>query len=255
MEHADKAQRRNTMNTSTTEQMTVTSQATVGAIVADDYRTAAVFERHGIDFCCGGKANLAEICREKGLDPAVLQREIADAKETPVDRSHNYGAWALPFLADYIVNTHHAYLNENTAQIAAYADKIAGVHGAHHPEVKEIAAIFAKIAVDMAAHLREEEEVLFPAIRRIDAARKAGNSPEASDVETIRSTLVRLDHEHQEIGDAVHAIRHLANGYAIPDDVCTTFVLTYQKLREFEDDLHKHVHLENNILFPKAARL
>ena len=243
------------MNTSTPEQTIPAPEVTVGAIVADDFRTAVVFEKHGIDFCCGGRITLAAICRDKGLDVATLQQEIAEAKNTPVDRSHNYGAWALPFLADYIVNTHHAYLNENTAQIAAYADKIAEVHGAHHPEVKEIAAIFARIATDMAAHLREEEEVLFPAIKRIDAARRAGNTPDTQDVETIRATLLRLDQEHQEIGDAVHAIRHLANGYAIPDDVCNTFAVTYRKLQEFEDDLHKHVHLENNILFPKAGVL
>jgi regulator of cell morphogenesis and NO signaling len=243
------------MQKSANEQMTPSSATTVGAIVAGDFRTARVFENHGIDFCCGGKSTLAAICREKGLDLAVLQREIAEAKSAPVDRSHNYAVWALPFLADYIVNTHHAYLNENTAQIAAYANKIAGVHGAHHPEVVEIAAIFARIATDMASHLREEEEVLFPAIKRIDVARTAGNSPEAQDVEMIKASLAKLDREHQEIGDAVHAIRHLAHGYAIPGDVCNTFAVTYQKLHEFEDDLHKHVHLENNILFPKAARL
>ena len=243
------------MQKSASEQMTPSSATTVGAIAADDFRTARVFENHCVDFCCGGNSTLAAICREKGLDLATLQREIAEAKSAPVDRSHNYASWALPFLADYIVNTHHAYLNENTAQIAAYAHKIAGVHGTHHHEVVEIDAIFAKIATDMAAHLRDEVEVLFPAIKRIDAARKAGNPPEALDVEAIRTSLVKLDHEHQEIGDAVHRIRHLANGYAIPGDVCNTFAVTYQKLREFEDDLHKHVHLENNILFPKAARL
>ncbi|HXE95276.1 MAG TPA: iron-sulfur cluster repair di-iron protein [Dongiaceae bacterium] len=243
------------MNETTLEQVTFNSETTVGALVADDFRTAGVFEKYGIDFCCGGNIPLAAICRERGLAPDTLLREIAAVKSTPVERSQNYAAWALPFLADYIVNTHHAYLNENTAQIAAYADKIAGVHGSHHPEVIEIAAIFARIATDMAAHLREEEEVLFPAIKRIDAARIAGNTPEAADVETIRASLIRLDREHQEIGDAVHAIRHLANGYALPEDVCNTFAVTYQKLKEFEDDLHKHVHLENNILFPKAARL
>ncbi|HXV21225.1 MAG TPA: iron-sulfur cluster repair di-iron protein [Desulfuromonadales bacterium] len=243
------------MQKSASEQMAPSSATTVGAIVADDFRTARVFEKHGIDFCCGGKTTLAAICEEKGLDLAVLQREIAEVKSAPVERSHNYAAWALPFLADYIVNTHHAYLNENTEQIAAYAGKIAGVHGAHHPEVVEIAAIFARIATDMAAHLREEEEVLFPAIKRVDAARIAGNPPDALDVETIRASLVKLDREHQEIGDAVHAIRHLANGYALPGDVCNTFAVTYRMLHEFEDDLHKHVHLENNILFPKAARL
>lgn len=243
------------MQKSASEPMTLSSATTVGAIVADDFRTARVFENHGIDFCCGGKSTLAAVCREKGLDLAAIQREIATVKSAPVDRSQNYAAWALPFLADYIVNTHHAYLNENTAQIAAYARKIAGVHGAHHPEVIEIAAIFARIATDMAAHLREEEEVLFPAIKRIDAAGKAGNPPDDADVETIRASLEKLDQEHQEIGDAVHAIRHLANGYAIPGDACNTFAVTYRKLQEFEDDLHKHVHLENNILFPKAARL
>jgi regulator of cell morphogenesis and NO signaling len=243
------------MNAATIEQMSPASETTVGAIVAEDFRTATVFEHHGIDFCCGGKITLAAICREKGLDLAALRQELAEATRAPIERSHNYAAWALSFLADYIVNTHHAYLNENTAQIAAYADKIAGVHGTHHPEVIEIAAIFAGIATDMAAHLREEEEVLFPAIKRIDAARKAGNPPEAPDEAMIRTSLVKLYREHQEIGDAVHTIRHLANGYAIPGDVCTTFALTYRKLREFEDDLHVHVHLENNILFPKAALL
>jgi regulator of cell morphogenesis and NO signaling len=243
------------MKKSTNEQVTPTSATTVGAIVAEDFRTARVFAAHGIDFCCGGKIPLDEICRDNGLDLATLQQEIAEARSAPVDRSHNYSAWALPFLADYIVNTHHVYLNENTAQIAAYAHKIAGVHGAHHPEVIEIAAIFDKIATDMAAHLREEEEVLFPAIKRIDAARIAGKPPANLDVEAIKASLVKLDHEHQEIGDAVHRIRHLANGYALPGDVCNTFAVTYQKLQEFEDDLHKHVHLENNILFPKAAQL
>jgi regulator of cell morphogenesis and NO signaling len=243
------------MHASSMERKTTSAETTVGAIVAADFRTAKVFENHGIDFCCGGKITLTAICREKGLDPATLQNEIAEVRSAPVDRSHDYAAWALPFLADYIVNTHHAYLHENSAQIAAYAQKIAGVHGAHHPEVIEIAAIFAGIATDMAAHLREEEEVLFPAIKRINNAVAAGNPAEAPDLETIRASLAKLDHEHQEIGDAVHTIRHLANGYLIPDDVCNTFTVTYRMLKEFEDDLHTHVHLENNILFPKAARL
>ena len=229
--------------------------ATIGEIVAADYRTAEVFEAHGIDFCCGGKIALATICREKGVDTAVLLHEIESVKSEQIDRSQNYTAWELPFLADYIVNTHHVYLKENDGQIAAYARKIAGVHGAHHPEVIEIASIFDKIATDMAVHLKEEEEVFFPAVKRADATRKAGNTPEAKDREIIKASLAKLGREHGEIGDAIHTIRHLSNEYAIPDDVCNTFMVTYQKLKEFEDDLHKHVHLENNILFPKAANL
>jgi regulator of cell morphogenesis and NO signaling len=228
---------------------------TIGEIVAADFRTAAVFEKHGIDFCCGGTVPLAAICTRNGLDPAAITEELEAAKNRPSDRSQNYSSWALPFLADYIVNTHHVYLKENDDQIAAYARKIAGVHGAHHPEVIRIAEIFNKIAADMTDHLKEEEEVFFPALKRVDAARIAGNTPDAGDRETIRTSLLRLHREHEEIGDAVHTIRDLSGGYAIPGDACNTFSVTYQKLKEFEDDLHKHVHLENNILFPKAVEL
>lgn len=228
---------------------------TIGEIVAADYRTSEVFEAHGIDFCCGGKIALSTICQEKGIDPAVLLHEIQSIKSKQIDRSQNYTAWELPFLADYIVNTHHVYLKENDDQIAAYARKIAGVHGAHHPEVIEIASIFDKINSDMAVHLKEEEEVFFPAVKRADAAKKAGTAPEAKDLEVIKTSLANLAREHEEIGDATHTIRHLSKEYAIPDDACNTFMITYQKLKEFEDDLHKHVHLENNILFPKAANL
>ncbi|NVN99506.1 MAG: iron-sulfur cluster repair di-iron protein [Geobacteraceae bacterium] len=228
---------------------------TVGEIVATDFRTARVFENHGIDFCCGGKVSLAATCAEKGLDLAAITRELETVQTEPVDRSQNYSSWSLPFLADYIVNTHHTYLKENDEQIAAYARKIATVHGEHHPEVIRIAAIFEKIATDMVGHLKEEEEVLFPAIKRVDAARASGAEPDEKDRETIRVSLLKLHVEHEEIGDAIHEIRHLANGYAIPEGVCNTYLVTYQKLNEFEDDLHKHVHLENNILFLKAALL
>ncbi len=228
---------------------------TIGDIVAADYRTAAVFDRHGIDFCCGGKSPLAVVCQEKGIDLSALAEDLEAAKSTPADRSQNYAAWTLSFLADYIINAHHTYLRENTAQIAAYAHKIAHVHGAHHPQVVEIAAIFDKVRADMATHLREEEQVFFPAIKRAEANHNAGKAVEPTDLETIESTLKTLSREHEAIGDATHQIRHLASGYAIPPDVCNTFMVTYQKLKEFEDDLHKHVHLENNILFPKALQL
>ncbi len=145
-------------------------------------------------------------------------------------------------------------MNETSGELSAYADKVASVHGDRHPEVIEIAGIFRKIATGLALHLREEEEILFPAIKRVEAAAKAGERPEEGDKETIRK-CVALVREHEEVGEAVHEIRRLARDYAVPEDACNTFMLTYRMLREFEDDLHKHVHLENNILFPKAERL
>lgn len=231
------------------------SNKSIGEIVSADFRAAKVFEKYGIDFCCGGQVSLESSCIKKGIDLKLIAEELESIKNQPVERSQNYMAWALPFLADYIVNTHHAYLNENMEQIAAYANKIAGVHGGHHPELYEIASIFGKIVTDMVPHLKEEEEILFPAIKRIEAGRIAGLTKEVKDLELIRLSLEKLQKEHEAIGDAIHTIRYLAKDYAIPDDVCNTFRITYQKLEEFEDDLHMHVHLENNILFLKAAQL
>jgi regulator of cell morphogenesis and NO signaling len=228
---------------------------TVGEVVAGDCRAADVFEKYGIDFCCGGQVGLAKACQEKGIELGTLLSELDQLAQEPADRSQNFGSWELPFLADYIVNTHHAYLRENTGSIAAYTQKIAQVHGAGHPEVIKIARIFYKMAADLKQHLTEEEEQLFPAIRSIVELKKAGGAGQAGQLEALRSSLATLTHDHDEIGAAIHAIRELADDYRVPLDVCNTFAVTYQKLKEFEDDLHKHVHLENNILFLKAARL
>jgi regulator of cell morphogenesis and NO signaling len=231
------------------------SNKSIGEIVAEDYRTAQVFENHGIDYCCGGNVTLQAGCREKGIDPAIITEEIEAVKKEKIDRSQDYASWDLSFLIDYIINVHHTYLKENTGQITGYTRKIASVHGAHHPEVIEIASIFDKIAIELMDHLKTEEEEFFPALKRIEAAGKAGSAPSSDDMAKVRSSLENLVQEHEIVGDAVHEIRHLAKGYAIPDDVCNTFTVTYRKLKEFEDDLHKHVHLENNILFLKAMQL
>lgn len=238
-----------------TDKLIICAEKTVGEIVAQDYRTAAIFERYGIDFCCGGQQPLSVACRERGIDQTSLVKEIETAMGESGGREQNFNDWSLSFLADYIVNTHHTYLKENMGRIAAHAHKTASVHGGHHPEVIKIAAIFDKISTDMAAHLREEEEVFFPAVRRIEATTKAGGAPDASDIGLLRTSLAKLHQEHEVVGDAVHTIRRLSDDYAIPVDACNTFMLTYKLLKGFEDDLHRHVHLENNILFPKASSI
>lgn len=244
------------MKKSTGEQAMNFSERTIGEIVADDSRTARVFESHAIDFCCGGHVSLAAVCDEKKIDFASIANELEAVKKEPLELAKNYAAWELPFLADYIINVHHAYLKENMNKVSAYTKKIADVHGAHHPEVKEISTIFGQVEKSLTIHMLEgEEEILFPAIKRAAGARKAGSKPSAEDRKTIQDSVLSLRREHQEIGDAIHRIRHLARDYAIPGDVCNTFVITYQRLKEFEDDLHQHVHLENNILFLKATQL
>ncbi len=230
-------------------------QRTVGEIVAADFRTARIFDKYGIDYCCGGKIAFQDVCLEKGIDPAELSREIEAVKKTPLEKSQNFSAWPSSFLADYIITTHHTYLRDNLDQIASYTRKIAEVHGEKHPEVREITAIFAGIVKDMYVHLKEEEDVCFPAIKRVEEAKKLGKSPSVEDIEIITRSLERFEAEHDEVGEAAHKISELSQNYSLPDDACNTFLITYQKLKEFEEDLHKHVHLENNVLFPKVSRL
>ena len=226
--------------------MNITQHTLIGDIVAQDYRASDIFEKYRIDFCCGGKTSLEAACAEKKLDVSKVIKELNDLPEHSGGDTLNYSSWPLPLLIDYIVSIHHNYLNKNTDIILAYARKIAEVHGLKHPEALKIAAIFSKIAEKMKVHLKEEEENFFPAVKKL-----ASNSADESVTETIREFHKKLLAEHEEIGDAVHAIRALSNDYQVPGDVCNTFAVTYRKLKEFEDDLHKHVHLENNILFRK----
>jgi regulator of cell morphogenesis and NO signaling len=256
VEKSDDTFQEKMMKKSPAEQAMNSVERTIGEIVADDYRTAKVFESHGIDFCCGGKVSLVESCKEKKINVKVITDELETVKKEPLERAMNYASWELPFLADYIINVHHSYLKDNTSQVSEYAKKIADVHGAAHPEVKEISKIFDQVATDLMTHMRVgEEEILFPAIKRVAEAGKAGSAGDSKDRETIKNSILSLMHEHEEIGAAIHTIRRLAKDFAIPSDVCNTFVVTYQKLKEFEEDLHKHVHLENNLLFLKASRL
>ncbi len=234
--------------------MTV-SGTTIGEIVADDYRTSKIFEQYGIDFCCGGKVLLAEACKEKGIDPETIRGELDALKSKHIERDQNYSSWELPFLIDYIVNVHHGYLNENTEQIRAHTQKIATVHGERHSELLEISSIFDNITNDMIAHLKEEEDVFFPALKRAVLNKKTNSALSTDDSKLISHSLESLVQDHEVIGEAVHKIHHLTNGYTVPGDACNTFTLTYKELKEFEDDLHKHVHLENNILFLKAVKL
>ena len=225
----------------------------VGDIVAGDYRTAAVFEKHGIDFCCGGAVTLAAACAARAIDPSVLARELEAAVRTPARQDADYADWTLTRLIDHIKAIHHAYVRANAAQNAAYARKIADVHGDQHPELAEIAAACDQLATELMAHLEQEEEGVLPAIKRAEAAGRTGSAPEATDAETIARGIEALVREHEQVGATLHRIRDLAMGYGLPPDACATWSLTYERLQAFEADLHKHVHLENNILFPRAA--
>ncbi len=221
----------------------------VGEIVANDYRTSAAFKKAGIDFCCGGKQSFTEACTEKGIDAEKLENEILKATEEPLNEYMNFKNWEPGFLSDYIVNTHHKFVVKNLPDLVFYTHKIADVHGDNHPELVEVADLFVKINDELLQHLKNEEEVLFPAIKEAVQT----NSEKAK--ETIKSEIERMLGEHEFAGGAMDDINAITKGYLVPEDGCNTYRVAFKLLEQFEDDLHTHVHLENNILFPKALRI
>lgn len=230
------------------EQKTI-NKSLLGEIVAKDFRMANIFQEVGIDFCCGGKKSLDEACNEKKLDIKSIIKRIEYLEITPSVPGQNFNEWDLDFLCEYIVNTHHKYVQKTLPDLVFYTQKIASVHGVHHPELIEVAKLFFQISEELTQHLRKEEEVLFPSIK--EALRN--DSPEAKAI--IRSEIERMSNEHEFAGSAMDKINQITNQYLVPNDGCNTYQVTFKLLHQFEDDLHVHVHLENNILFPKALLL
>lgn len=222
----------------------------IADIVTEDIRTAEVFKSVGIDFCCGGHQKLSEACKEQNINLDELETSLASVENNSSDSTHhNYKEWNIDFLADYIVNTHHKTVLRLLPQIVAYTEKIADVHGANHPELIEIRDLFAQINTELLQHLDHEETVLFPAIKK---QLYAGNEENKA---IIISEITRMTGEHEFAGGAMDHINKISKNYVVPEDGCNTYRVAYKLLEEFEDDLHVHVHLENNILYPKALLL
>ena len=222
------------------------NEITIGEIVAQDYRTAEIFKEAGIDFCCGGKQSIDEACSEKGIDRIDLNTRLKILKSIPNTTIQNFNEWDLGFLCDYIVNTHHKYVLKSLPELVMYTEKIASVHGERHPELAEVAFLFSQINKELLQHMKKEEEVLFPAIK------EAVSSGSSNAISLIVSEIERLSGEHEFAGGAMDKINVITANYSVPADGCNTYNVTFKLLRLFEDDLHTHVHLENNILFPKA---
>ncbi len=222
---------------------------TVGEIVANDFRTSSVFKKAGIDFCCGGKQLFTEACRENGINESELENEIRRLADEPVNEFMNFKNWEPVFLSNYIVNTHHQFVKKNLPELVFYTQKIASVHGENHPELVQVVTLFEQINTELLQHLKNEEEVLFPAIQELVSS----GSDKAK--ETIVTEITRMFGEHDFAGGAMDEINRITKSYQVPDDGCSTYRVAFKLLEQFEDDLHVHVHLENNILFPKAMEL
>ncbi|MBS1750566.1 MAG: iron-sulfur cluster repair di-iron protein [Bacteroidetes bacterium] len=230
--------------------------ATIGQIAAKDLRKAEVFKKYGIDFCCGGKKTVREACAEKGIDATKVEQELQQPVQGAVTSGTlNYDEWNLGFLADYIVNTHHNYVRKYLPEITGYAKKVAKVHGDKHPELIQINNLVETVNKELSEHLADEENKIFPLVKEIVKTKDTGAAYTRKGNNSFAYLVKATEEEHESVGDAMKEIRRLSKNYAIPDDGCTSYKLLYKMLDEFENDLFVHIHLENNILFPKAEEI
>ena len=227
--------------------------ATVGEIVATDFRTAGVFEQFGIDFCCGGRRSLDDACREAAADPAIVIRALDALPPTRAD--DDVTRWSLDRLIDHIVRVHHSYVRSALPAIGRHLTKLQGVHGARHPELARIATAFERLSIDLEQHMAKEEQVLFPYVRDLAATSAHASRAALSPFGTVENPIRMMEREHREAADEMRLIRELTNGYTPPADGCATYTVCMTELSQFERDLHRHVHLENNVVFPMAVEL
>lgn len=225
----------------------ISPSMTIGEIVAHNFRTADVFVQHDIDFCCGGKKTLEKACQERKMRVDDMIDQLQNVARTDNMPSQDPNTWKADFLADHIERTHHRYVRENIPLLQEYTQKIAEVHGARHPELHMLAKQFSLLANDLLEHLQKEEIILFPYVRDL-INNGHGRLPSAM------GPIHVMEHEHEYAGSLLENIRMLTNDYTVPEDGCTTYQVAFEKLRDFEQDLHWHIHLENNILFPKIMQ-
>src|SRR5690554_6076249 len=233
--------------------MEMTDQLTIGEMVAKDYRAATVFEKFGIDFCCKGNRTIEEACGQKKIAADTVKEALEKVLQNPNEDKMDYNFWPMDLLADYIEKKHHRYVEERIPLLLQYLNKLCKVHGDAHPELFEITKLFSETAGELTSHMKKEEFILFPYIRKM--LKKSEDGSSAVDVphfQTVKNPIKMMMQEHENEGDRFELIATLTQNYTPPADACNTYRVTYSLLDEFESDLHKHIHLENNILFPKA---
>jgi regulator of cell morphogenesis and NO signaling len=236
--------------------MTIAATKTVGEIVADSPSCAREFEAMGIDYCCGGKRTLSEACTQLNVSVeetlARLQKCAAQAT-TPEDK--NWQALPLADLIAHITTTHHAFVRSECPRINALADKVVGVHGKNHPELTQVKQIVTALNDELAVHLMKEEQILFPYVVRMEESVVAGEPAPPAMFGTVMNPIRMMMQEHDGAGDALRSLRLATGDYSLPEDACVSYRTLYQALKDFEKDLHQHIHLENNILFPRATAM
>ena len=236
--------------------MTIATTKTVGEIAAEMPSATREFEKLGIDYCCGGSRTLGEACAEAkiSVDEALARLEKSLASTEPGD-DKDWQNQLLADLVDHIKTTHHVFVREESPRIAALAAKVVGVHGKNHPELLQVQDVFSVLAAELGVHLMKEEQVLFPYILRMEESALAGEPMPPATFGTVVNPVRMMMQEHDGAGYALRSLHTITNDYRVPEDACISYRTLYQALQGFEADLHQHIHLENNILFPRAVAL
>ena len=227
---------------------------TIGEIAAKDMRKAEVFKKYGIDFCCGGKKNLREVCREKGLNPEIIEAELDNTSTAPVPL-FDFSKWDADFLADYIYNQHHKNYYAEEPVISGLVEKVADHHGGPHNNLEDLRILYRTLRQELHTHFMKEERVVFPFIKALVEVKRTGDRTILTQQPSVSEPIRIMESDHEAAGDILEQMRVLTDNYTTPPNACNSYQFLFKKLRELDEDLHQHIHLENNLLFPKALSL
>jgi regulator of cell morphogenesis and NO signaling len=237
--------------------MNIDTQRTVADIALEKPQAAAVFEKLGIDYCCGGRKPLAEACEQAGVELNHVRNLLEEAFSTdqPNAQGENWSEQSLANLINHIVRKHHAYCREECLRLEPLLAKVVSKHGENHPELERVQALFTSLRNELSLHLMKEEQMLFPYIIGLEESEKQKSAPPRAPFGTVQNPVRMMVQEHDNAGHLIRGIRGLTENFTPPSDACNSFKVLYKGLEAFEADLHQHIHLENNLLFPRAIEL
>ncbi len=237
--------------------MTVATEKTVRELALENPSSTRVFEKLGIDYCCGGNRSLEEACRTANLKVDQVRESLAIADQTALaaQDDRDWQKEPIAALIAHIQQTHHSYTREEIARLGPLFEKVCSVHGKDHPELLQIRETFQALAQELGAHLMKEEMILFPYILRMETAAAGNEPPAGAPFGSVQNPVSMMEREHDSAGNALRAMKQASHGYTAPPNACVSYQTLYKALAEFEADLHRHIHLENNILFPRAIAM
>jgi regulator of cell morphogenesis and NO signaling len=233
----------------------IVASRTVGEIAAQQPATIRVFQSHGIDFCCGGARPLSEVCAERGLDVGALTQELEHAASSPDADTRTWTEARLAELSRHIESRYHRTLRAELERVGALMDKVVRVHGERHAELATMANEFGRLRDELGPHMMKEERVLFPYVARLEEIAAQGGTIPGSPFGSVENPIAAMIQEHEAAGEVLAELRRLSGGFVPPPDACNSFRGLYHGLFEMERELHEHIHLENNVLFPRAVAL